>query len=111
MDMLKGVASGKSQDDISTGILGEVPQARASGSATAASALGAVGSAAGAGVDAMAALKSAVGLANGAQTLLNATIQNAIDKKLAMMMGKIMTSIRKAHGVTHPLFLTIFPMT
>ena len=111
MDMLKGLASGKNQDDISTGILGEIPQARTSGSAAAASAMGAVASAAGAGVGAMATLKSVVGLANGAQALLNATIQNAIDKKLALMMGKIMTMIKKAHVITHPLFLTIFPMT
>lgn len=56
-------------------------------------------------------LTSIVGKFNGATKLLTASIQKALDMQIAKMMAKIMAMVNTAHGITHPLFLAIFPMT
>ena len=56
-------------------------------------------------------LNSAVGGLNGAKDLLTATLQGAIDKKVAKLMSKIVSHIKTAHGITHPMFMAIFKMT
>ena len=56
-------------------------------------------------------LTSIVGKFNGARDLLTTSIQNALDMYIARLMAKIMFMIETAHGITHPIFLTIFKMT
>jgi hypothetical protein len=56
-------------------------------------------------------LNSIVGGMNGARALLQASLQKALDMKVAQMMSKIVAAIKSAHGITHPLFESIFMMT
>ena len=55
-------------------------------------------------------LTAVVGKFNGATDLLTASLQKALDQQVAKMMAKIMSMVNTAHGITHPLFLAIFPM-
>ena len=63
------------------------------------------------GVAKLQTLNSVVGGLNGAVKLLTASIQKAIDMKIAKLMSKIVSAIKTAHGITHPLFEAIFMMT
>lgn len=51
------------------------------------------------------------GSKNGATSLLLASLDKAMGNKISMMMKKIVSAIMTAHGITHPLFMTIFEMT
>lgn len=88
--------------------------APAVGAACASSAQGAletVKSAMDRGIAKLKSLTSIVGKMNGAVDLLSASVQKALDKQIAKMMSKIVKMIKKAHVITHPLFLAIFDMT
>ena len=63
------------------------------------------------GVAAISSMNAIVGGMNGAVQLLTASIENAINMKIAQMMSKIVSAINTAHGITHPMFLSIFQMT
>jgi hypothetical protein len=63
------------------------------------------------GIATMKSLTSIVGQYNGATDLLQASLQNAIDQKVAKMMAPIMGYVNTAHSITHPLFESIFMMT
>ena len=63
------------------------------------------------GVAAISSMNAIVGGMNGAVQLLTASIENAINMKIAQMMSKIVGAINTAHGITHPMFLSIFQMT
>ena len=63
------------------------------------------------GVATLRALNSAVGGLNGAVKLLTASLQKALDMKIAKMMSGIVSAIKSAHGITHPMFEAIFKMT
>ena len=63
------------------------------------------------GVAALNSMNAAIGGMNGAVDLLTASLQKALDQTIAKMMAKIVSAIQAAHGITHPMFLSIFQMT
>ena len=63
------------------------------------------------GIAVFSSLNAAVGGLNGARDLLEASLQDALDRQIAYLMSTIVGAIITAHSFTHPLFISIFEMT
>lgn len=59
----------------------------------------------------IATMDAVVGGCNGACDLLTSSLENNLDRQVANMMAQVIAAIQAAHGITHPLFVSMFQMT